>query len=194
MVVVCGCGRFHCRLRRDPFRFRSRNAASLRVVLAGIDLVENGRTRNSRSDQSTHFLCAPSDCAAASSSMAGRRWPGITHRKRIRRAAIVHWKLARPACMADRRALYSDFSSDPWRMERVEQALRNSLHAALVCRTHARDFATRFHGLCPGNRKHACTCFLSRVRSGDGSNCYSWSQAPITDLRFTTKLEGAPRT
>jgi hypothetical protein len=32
------------------------------------------------------------------------------------------------------------------------------------------------------------------VRSGDGSNCYSWSQAPIADLRFTTKLEGAPRT
>ena len=97
-------------------RLRTGNAIGLRVVLAGIDLVENGRARNSRPDQSAHFLCATSDCAAASSSMASRRGTRIADRKRIRWAAVLYWKLARPACMADRRALYSDFSSDLWRM------------------------------------------------------------------------------
>lgn len=183
MVVVCSGGRSDGRLRRDALRFSSGNAIGLRVVLASIDLVENGRARNSRPDQSVHFLCATSHCAAASSSMARRRGPCITDRKRIRRAAVVHWKLARPACLADRRALYSDFSADLWRMERLEQAVRNSLYAALVPRAHACDFTTGFHGLCSGNGKHKRTHFLLRVRSGDGCNRHSRSQTPITDLK-----------
>ena len=183
MVVVCSGGRSACRLRRDPFGFSSRNAIGLRVVLAGINLVENGYAGNSRPDQSAHFLCATSDSAATSGPLARRRGARIADRKRIRRALVVHRKLARPVCVADRRALYSYVSVDLWRMERLEQAVRNSLHAALVRRAHACNSATRFHGLCPGNGKHKRTHFLLRVCSGDGCHRHSRSQTPITDLK-----------
>jgi hypothetical protein len=134
-------------------------------------------------DQSAHFLCATSDSAATSGPLARRRGARIADRKRIRRALVVHRKLARPVCVADRRALYSYVSVDLWRMERLEQAVRNSLHAALVRRAHACNSATRFHGLCPGNGKHKRTHFLLRVCSGDGCHRHSRPQTPITDLK-----------
>ena len=193
MVVVCsGWGSDH-RLCGDTGRVGARDAVGMRVVVAGIDVVEHGRARSSRPNQPTSFFRAAPDRAAASGGMACGSDTCSADWQRIRRPGIARRRLARIVCMANGRAFYSYVSSSAGSVERVEQAFRNSLSAAVVHRADARDVDAGFHGLRTRNGSHTRPYHLFRADGSNGNSCGSWPEAPITDLNALATTLPNPR-
>lgn len=164
----------------------------MRVVVAGIDVVEHGRAGSSRPNQPASFFRAASDCAAASSGVVRGSGACLANWQRIRGSRFARRRLARAARVVDRRALYSDIGSSARSVERVEQAFRNSLYAAVVPRANARDVETGFHGFSTRNGGHAGTLFLFCAHAGDSSSCGTRPEAPTTNLnaRATKRPQG----
>src|SRR5271154_5942362 len=155
----------------------------MRVVVAGIDVVEHGRARSSRPNQPAAFFRAAPDCAAASGGVVRGRGARSANWQRIRGSRFARRRLARVPRMVDRSAFYSYFSSRSGSVERVEQAIRNSLYAAVVCGANARDVETGFHGFSARNGGHTRAALLFRVHAGDSSGCGSRAEATTTNLK-----------
>jgi len=154
----------------------------MRVVVAGIDVVEHGGAGSSRPNQPAAFFRAASDCAAASSGVVRGSGTCSADRQRIRSSRFAGRRLARAARVVDRGAFYSHVSSRSGSVERVEQAFRNSLYAAVVHRADACDVATGFHGFSTRNGGHARAALLFCAHAGNSSGCGSRPKAPITNL------------
>src|ERR1700735_3675205 len=87
--------------------------------------------------------------------------------------------------MAYRRTFYSDVGSGDGSVERVKQAVRNNLYAAVVPGADARDIAAGFHGLRAGHGSDARAHHLFRAHDGDSGGCGFWAEAATADLNVT---------
>ncbi len=107
-----------------------------------------------------------------------------SHRQRIRSAPATRRQLARPVCMADRCAVHSHLCTRSRRLERLRQALRNPLHAAVVSRPNARLPHFRLCGLCPSHARNALSTFLSGAHCGLRHSRATRPKTPTSRLNF----------
>jgi len=154
----------------------------MRVVVAGIDVVEHRGAGSSRPNQPAAFFRAASDCAAASGGVVRGSGTCSANRQRIRGSRFARGRLARAASVVDRGAFYSYVSSRSGSVERVEQAFRNSLPTTVVHRADARDVGPGFHGFSTRNGGHTRAALLFCAHAGDSGSCGCWAEAPITNL------------
>jgi hypothetical protein len=122
-----------------------------------------GHSRSTAPDTSTSFLRASPYLASTPCRVARGSVPRRSHRQRIRSAPSAGRPLARPVCLADRRAIHSHLGPRSWRLERLRQALRNPLYPVVVSRPHARLRRPRLPRLCSGHILHTLSTILPRA-------------------------------